>query len=1036
MGGHSYHSIYRIVVAALGVDTSLLSFRKKSSEEGSTRSDGRLISVDEGVVLEGSESTNSREKLAHHLESSSLAEMEAENRALCEKNAEIRKRLDDSEKRSETLNLELFEVKKKLRQSEMKIPEVTNNDGIQELTENKLRQAELKNQDLLLNVQRLEENLRNSEHSVLVDRVRVGELRDEEVDNSLAQDHETRLVHKVTDGLEEVATESAVLPSRLAELERDELKSSSNDDAITLEALEERKLSVENMKLEQENKELKIKPSEYVDQSVFEEERKTLSRALLASKLESSETRCLDLERKMVGLEMNEEHLTTELQDEIKNLQTKITLAETKNSLFISKAESFEKKLKEVGELITRHRENERQLEIKTAKLEAENITLRRSCHALDDNTRTELTERVETVSGSEGEPQVLRETIVELETSILLKDQQILCLKNEAVDLISEVSKLDAEYNELASQRVKLDKEMKEQSNHKDEVEGELQSVLKECAKLRCDVLALMDENNGLRTKIESTSHVLKTSVSCVLSERNVLERDLQSVQQREKELEMMSSDFEDKNNKLLQNIEQREATVNQLQHELDELLSEKSRLNFSLSEVKDVQLNTTEENEALQHDMKILEKNLTTLQESLTYCLKEKVSLKEEMSIKGAELETLRTYASLCAEETRSMKTQIELYKETERILNNRVDELEVSLEDWRRESVRMKHELSSIEEERKGLDKRIHEASRAIDGVKEELISLMHIVLGLQKDLLCLVDGILTCLGLDGKQFDVSRQRLVSCDSGYTSTATEASSERSSGASESNYAESLSTCVLIPDEHCLVNPSEISIIRENKSEIFRLHEELKLKLLVVKDFLEQFKENEPANVNYTRQAQSSTDVERTEISRKTSGENVKEFPYLNRTERAKLTKLLSVLKRDGTNSKGGGYVYDIYSRLEGKLSGLSAQLATKELEICQLLKEKMKLQHELVKSKYGITLCEHCLNDPEKVNQSNELLRANLLSYMEDTARLESEIMDFAQYKAKLEQELGEVRTQITELEDEIIESRGPGNTPRLV
>lgn len=1017
-----------------------MSFRKKSSEDGSTRSDGRLISVDEGVVLEGSESTNSREKLSHPLESSSLAEMEAENRALCEKMAEMRKRLNDSEKHKESLNRKLSEIEKKLEENDV-LPEFASNSELVE----KLQLTEQINQELVSKVQDLEEQLSKSngqdksvDNGSLLNRIR--DLEEELKEHEIAEGNEEVVVNKVAVGLEDAVSDSMALRTRLRELE-EKLRSRSSDD---LSASRDTEVHNENTRLKEELKEFEEKVNDSNEaRGLLNKERKIQEELIeeLSGQLKTTQGRCRDLDEKVKILESclkrseaSRIEESNEARREVQELKIKLQTAEHKNNRFLTKAVEFEGKLKEVGKLVARHKENERFLQTNIVKLEAENLLLRKNGDG-DASTESKIEEtkskNVEESTAVEEESQTaLRETIVQLETEIFLKDQEILCLKNEAVDLMGEVSKLDTEYNELAAQRVKLENDMKEQRNQRDEIEGELQGVLRECSKLRCDVLTLMDENNALRNKIESTSDVLKTSVSAVLSERNLLERDLQAVQEREIELGKLTSSFETKNTKLQNDIEEREATVKKLQRDLDELLSEKSRLNFSLSEMKDEKVNAVEENEALQHDMKTLERNLSTLQESLTYCLNEKVALREEISIKASELETLRTYSSLCSEEIRSMKTQIDLYKETEGMLNGRVDELKVGLEEWKNESLRMKEELGSIDDERKCLDNRIHEASRAIDRVKEELISLMHIVLSLQKELLCLVEGILVCLGIEGKQLDFSRQRLVSSDSGYTSTATEASSERSSAGSESNYAESLSNCILVPDEQCLVNPSEISIIRENKTEIFRFQEELKIKLLIIKDFLQQFKENEALD---SVKSEASYVESQPEISQENIGDKITEFPYLNKSEREKLTKLLSVLRRDNGNE---GSVYDLYSRLEEKLSGLSSHLATKELQICTLLKEKLNLQSELMKSKYGITLCEHCLSDPEKVNQSNELLRANLLSYMEDTARLESEIMEFAQYKAKLEEELNEVREQITELEDQIIDGRERETLPRYV
>ncbi|XP_048584421.1 kinesin-related protein 8 isoform X1 [Nematostella vectensis] len=943
-----------------GLDPVLLKYRKKS-EDGSQR----LISVDEGVVLEGSESTNSREKLSSTpLESSSLAEMEAENRTLCENNARMRRKLEDADKHNELLAHRLEEVQGKLSRTQSSLRDIMDSSAIaQRDLKAKMNEFEFERDELSLKLQEYEDapDLKKANHRIRQQELRINELLAE---NARLVSESGALRAKFTSDIEKMRAEETQI--------REDLCKKLND-----------KLS-----LAQEY-------SEALGQKILD----------LESKLRMAE-QCIQEQNKVDGGQ-REDYV-----EEIKSLKMKLSISEAKNSSFCQNVREFEKKLSDVGKLLAIKKANEARSQSRIKELELECEQLRQQNSTVERHEILPNNSRENDSSSSDS----FKDAVVDLETQLIAKDQEILKLKNEVVDLMSEVGKLDGEYNELSCKRTQLEKELSDYRVAKDEVEGELQHILKECSQLKKDSAVYMEENKKLKDKMDVHSRIIRDSANAVLSERAAIERDLARVRKREQDLESIVSNSNVRNKRLELDIEKREVVITKLQADLDQLLQEKTRLESTIHELAGISVDTTEENDTLQKDLSKLERNLSTLRDSLTLSLQEKAQLAEEMALMSAEADSLRNYASLCSEEVRSMQAQVDLYKRSEEMLQARVGELETSMSEVTGEYSHMQSELNSIEEERQGLEKRIQEASRAIDRVKMELLTLMNTVIALQKELLCIVDSILSCLGLDSHQLQGTRLRFVSSDSGYTSNLTETCSERSSESSDANINPIVTSSYLVPDQECLVNPSEISVIRENKSEIFRMHEELKIKLMIIKEAVDRGKVAQTSGPGISERELSDEGFD-----------SVKDFPYLNQAERSRLTRLLGALREQEANRSRNGErdeeVYDLYSRLEGKLSGLSSQLASKEIEICKLLKEKITLHDQLMKSKYGTTLCEHCLNDPETRGESAELLRANLLTYMEETAQLEADIIDFSQYKAKLEKELNSVREQISALEDEL-------------
>ena len=111
----------------------------------------------------------------------------------------------------------------------------------------------------------------------------------------------------------------------------------------------------------------------------------------------------------------------------------------------------------------------------------------------------------------------------------------------------------------------------------------------------------------------------------------------------------------------------------------------------------------------------------------------------------------------------------------------------------------------------------------------------------MLTLQRDLNIPVDKIIGFLGLDEETVQRYRLRPTSIDSNDTSTQTEeSSSEIGSDINELFSLKSLFTFRLLPDKEGFLNPSDVSIMRENKTEILRSHEELKAKVHAIRDSL----------------------------------------------------------------------------------------------------------------------------------------------------------------------------------------------------
>ena len=199
------------------------------------------------------------------------------------------------------------------------------------------------------------------------------------------------------------------------------------------------------------------------------------------------------------------------------------------------------------------------------------------------------------------------------------------------------------------------------------------------------------------------------------------------------------------------------------------------------------------------------------------------------------------------------------------------------------------------------------------------------------------------------------------------------------------------------LLPDKEGLLNLIDVSVIRENKTEILRLHDGLNGKVLVIKDFLNSDKvsmaivDDERSGEVHTRAALRILAVG----SKNTSG-----LPRLSKAERVKLSIFLSKCNRttqnDGRSSGDGNDLCLLYDNLESKLSWLSCELLTKENESTNF---------------FDVTLCLHCnCKISPELEENRKRLEGGLLSQAQDTSRLESEICEFMESLTNLEDELG--------------------------
>lgn len=1045
---------------------------------GRPSGEGRLTSVDEGVVLESlSDSANSREKLSVHLETTT-EELEAENKRLYEKNEQLRKRYEQAEDEKSELSLKILEYERKLDRSEKKLNnliQLGNSDEVD--LKDKVEEKEFETTELLTRVEELEDELQIREQATGLlkqnDRKLRTQLSEERKRSDDAEERNARLQlkfrqledkfeqselklasftgsdllesSKIAKQLESSIAENKALNLRIIQLEEriyeiNETSSPSPSSSITgNEKDEDQKKTLERKIIELQ---VKLKEQQVKILSVKEYERRLRAELCkeMTKKLTKAQTRSRELGEKICeletklrqaeqqystvkGLDMN---VRSAMRDDIKTLTDKLEDAEARNRELTSSLQDAEERfrLSQREALVAKQseidlREKTQMLELENCKIQEKLLSRREEKTARNSTGRT--ADRLEKLrkenSNLSLELKSFRENILKLEREMLEKDQEILNLRNESVDLSSEVCRLRSELDDSAREKVHRERRLLRSAETEEKLTAKLAVLQRELEKLRASKPQTTKGNEHaceLDGKSDSTSSTL------MIDE----ERPGDIVVQR-----VNAQIFSEENDEMIEASNE----------ETEQLLSEHTDLQTVLEELQHENARMVKENEQLIQEIKTLEANLSIVEKTFQACRSENACLLQEINLKSAEVTTMRTYASFCSEKAKELRSEIAFHRENEASLEKRLTDLE-------RESVLVRNEMghgivefTELKERKETLEKKIIEASCVVDRLKQEILGLINGVLTLQRDLSGHVDKIIASLGLDAKAVQRFRSRPTSADSYDTSTQTEeSSSEVSTEISDILSWKTSFVVPLLPDNECFLNPSDVSIIRENKTEILRLYEDLKAKILAIKDALSRTYDAPNSGAVLGRKLEIKPTYEvKSELggdSLMDSSKSSTVLPRLSKAERVKLSSLLSRLKEElvrerKTNNDGriGGDGSDIcllYDNLESKLSRLSCELATKEDEITQLLNEKTQLQNELEECDKGVTTCRHCASKvPDELDDSRSQLKGNLLSHMQDTSRLEGEICEFMEYRQRLEGELAQIKGTITDLEDEL-------------
>ena len=1045
---------------------------------GRPSGEGRLTSVDEGVVLESlSDSANSREKLSVHLENTT-EELEAENKRLYEKNEQLRKRYEQAEDERSELSLKILEYERKLDRSEKKLNNLIQlGNSVEVDLKDKVEEKEFETTELLTRVEELEDELQIREQATGLlkenDRKLRAQLSEERKRSDDAEEHNARLQlkfrqledkfeqselklasftgsdllesSKIAKQLESSIAENKTLNLRIIQLEEriyeiNETSSPSPSSSITgNEKDEDQKKTLERKIIELQ---VKLKEQQVKILSVKEYERRLRAELCkeMTKKLTKAQTRSRELGEKICeletklrqaeqqystvkGLDMN---VRSAMRDDIKTLTDKLEDAEARNRELSSSLQDAEERFRLSQREALVAKQSEIDLREKTQTLELENCKIQekllsRREEKTSRNSTGRTADRLEKLrkenSNLSLELKSFRENILKLEREMLEKDQEILNLRNESVDLSSEVCRLRSELDDSAREKAHRERRLLRSAETEEKLIAKLAVLQRELEKLRASKPQTTKGNEHaceLDGKSDSTSSTL------MIGEERPGDIAVQRVD---------AQIFSEENDEMIEASNE----------ETEQLLSEHTDLQTVLEELQHENARMVKENEQLIQEIKTLEANLSIVEKTFQACRSENACLLQEINLKSAEVTTMRTYASFCSEKAKELRSEIAFHRENEASLEKRLTDLE-------RESVLVRNEMghgivefTELKERKESLEKKIIEASRVVDRLKQEILGLINGVLTLQRDLSGHVDKIIASLGLDAKAVQRFTSRPPSADSYDNSTQTEeSSSEVNSEISDILSWKTSFVVPLLPDNECFLNSSDVSIIRENKTEILRLYEDLKAKILAIKDALSRMHDAPNSGAVLGRKLEINPTYEvKSELggdSPMDSSKSSTVLPRLSKAERVKLSSLLSRLKEElvrerKTNNDGriGGDGSDIcllYDNLESKLSRLSCELATKEDEITQLLNEKTQLQNELEECDKGVTTCQHCASKvPDELDDSRSQLKGNLLSHMQDTSRLEGEICEFMEYRQRLEGELAHIKGTITDLEDEL-------------
>lgn len=845
--------------------------------------------------------------------------------------------------------------------------------------------------------------------------------------------------------LEEVEAENSKLKDRIKDLE-DKLTESGRiviDSKKFIEKMsQENRTVIESLRKRVEELEEKDQKPEKTPKSIQEYEEKLLNAENNSKQLNAKILKVEQKLRTVLSLDGRQRSLSDCAIEEMQLLRDKLEKTEREKLQLEAKIVAVEKQLKETEKMFASMRDYEISLETDISELKLKNDKLRTN----RENEKKEFDEehvakkdegkledmKMKNVAIAE-ELRSFRGHSYSMESQLFMKDQEILCLKNEIVDLMSEISKLDVELNDLVTEKTELENRMTENVNGHVHLEWKMNEVKAENCRISSQVNSLLTENAVLREYLQSSGIAIEKA----LKEKNTFQQEDTSSMSREKSLKRVATKQEEENVKLQLQMEMKEITISQMQNKIDELVTEKQQLDSFIENMSKKNREVIEENENLVDDIKSFEVKLKSVQNELSKCSKEKEKLISEVSLRFAENESVKAFASLCAEETEILKSQLTIQQVAGDEMEKQINELQQNATAMQTQVVRLTSEKTSLEDEKAILQRRVQNASQVIDRVKDELLGLMKTVLNLQRELIGLVDKIMSSLEIDevlpGMSPKMSgllprpRPRLFSDDSGYLSSITHdnTSDIASSTSSEVLSAENSTSTNLQPDEECLINSSDISAIRENKSEIFRMHEELRAKLLAIRDAVSRLS---PKSVDSLPDLSGHEYCSDSEMFNKllNSSDRLKSkiLPFSSRAERIKLNGILSLFKeneldKEGVVCKDDHDIFNVYVTLEEKLSNLSNELSKKESEISKLLQEKERLQSEMVR-------CSRCGFPKDKARTDEgrkERLSEELMACVDETANLETELLTLVQYKSRLEGDLESVKREIGDMEGEL-------------
>ena len=1112
---------------------------------------GRLTSVDEGVVLESSsDSTNSREKLASHLEYAT-EELEAENKWLYDRNEELRKRHIQTEEEKSKLTLKVLEQVTALETKEKKLQQETADviylqikveEKVFETCELPARLEQLEDElqaKVQLKFSLLKENERQLRGQLSEERKHFEDLEEQNAKLKLKfkhledrfEENELKLAsytksesldsNKVMKQLESLIAENKTLNLRIFQLqgeltEKSDISSAKQNETGDLKFTEDQNKNLERKIIDLE---VKLKEQQVKILSVKEYERRLRAELCkeMTKKLTKAQTRSRELGEKILELEANlldaEQHYNSvqclnlntrsDLLDNIRALKENLQYSESRNKELNLSVQVAEERLRLSQREVLLVKQSQIDLRENVQLLKSENCRIQDELRLSKEERRTRLptgrtTDRLEKLRKENAnlslELKSLTENILKLESDLLRKDEEILTRRNESVDLSSEVCKLT---NELDGFDVlhKAD-ELKKSSEPQSKLASRLfRAKFKELRRSK------MPENDRVAEVVDGRSD--STGSTLLISDVNF-------------ELAVNSESTES----FLEKPDNSEF-VGDSQMDRNQLLKEQKQLLIVIGELQNEKSRMADRNEKFLQVLKTLQATLSIFESPFCVCRSENECLQQEVNIKSAEANTVRTYASFCSEKANELRLEMAFHRENEGCLEKRLCDLEKESAQVRNEMGHGMLEFSELKEKTKSLEKKTVDASCVVDHLKQEIVGLVNGMLTLQREPNVHMDRMSGFLGLDEKSVQHTVNQLpVSVESNDISTQTkESGSEVSSEPSEVFLSSSPFTFRLLPDKEGFFNPSDVSVIRHNKTEILRLHDELKAEVLAIKDFLDSDK-GSVAKVDDERSAfgeksvqhtvnQLPVSVESNDISTQTkesgsevssepsevflssspftfrllpdkegffnpsdvsvirhnkteilrlhdelkaevlaikdfldsdkgsmakvdderSGEahtrtnlpillvgpkNASGLPRLSKAERVKVSSSLSrfyrTTKNDGRSSGDGNDLCLLYDNLENEFSRLSCELLTRENGIAITLRDYIKLHTDLEQCEKGLMVFLHCNCKVSPELEANRKQHEGSLNFSQaqDTPRLESEICDFMEYRQRLEGE----------------------------